>query len=276
MFETTNAFFQSSTPQIQVLRSGLLNLLQKCLVKFVKAEILKKDDCLVIDYHKKENQKDDQDLLIGQQTSEIVSSLNTCHQKEFYTYVRKYYISACDYMVKKFPFNSNVLKNAEVAQLSNQSGSFSNLKFFIDKYPLFLHLKEGEDHNKVLDQLQTEFSEFQAYKIPSHILEEKRIDVQWIKIGAIENEISEKKFLRLSKVMLSILTLPHSNAECERIFSQVRKIKTDFRGSISNNSLEKLLISKLRMSKNCYETEFERDFLKKAKSCSTSFVSHEK
>lgn len=76
-----------------------------------------------------------------------------------------------------------------------------------------------------MDQLQREFGGLQAYKISSHILEEKRIDVQWVKIGAIENEICEI----LSKFMLYILTFPHINADCERIFCQVRKIRTDFK-----------------------------------------------
>ena len=66
--------------------------------------------------------------------------------------------------------------------------------------------------------------------------------------------------------MLGLLVIPHSNGECERIFSQVRKIKTDFRASMSDDSLEKLLILKSAKNTKCYEETFSQEFLKKAKS----------
>ena len=66
--------------------------------------------------------------------------------------------------------------------------------------------------------------------------------------------------------MLGILTIQHSNAGCERIFSQVPKNKTDFRGSLSSKTLSSILVAKSHMKGHCYSNTFTTSFLKNAKS----------
>ena len=51
------------------------------------------------------------------------------------------------------------------------------------------------------------------------------------------------------KIIGSTLTLPHSNAAVERIFSQVRLIKTDLRNSLKPCSLVSLLHLKNGLSR---------------------------
>ena len=49
----------------------------------------------------------------------------------------------------------------------------------------------------------------------------------------------------LACVMLGILSIFHSNADSERIFSMVRKVRTESRASMSVPTLEALLINKM-------------------------------
>ena len=44
--------------------------------------------------------------------------------------------------------------------------------------------------------------------------------------------------------MLGILTIPHSSANCEMVFSGVRKNKTDTRSSMGDDTLEALMVEK--------------------------------
>ena len=83
------------------------------------------------------------------------------------------------------------------------------------------------------------------------------------------------KFKKLSHFMLGILCISHSNAECERIFSQVRKNKTDFRGSLSNEMLSAILVQKSRSSNKCFEEQFTSSFLKRAKAATTAALNKE-
>lgn len=54
----------------------------------------------------------------------------------------------------------------------------------------------------------------------------------------------EKKYPNLCKVVGTALSLPHSNASVERIFSHLRRIKTDIRNSLKEESLVGLLHTK--------------------------------
>ena len=44
--------------------------------------------------------------------------------------------------------------------------------------------------------------------------------------------------------MKGLLTIPHSNAHCERIFSSIRKNRTDQRAILGDGTLEALLVVK--------------------------------
>ena len=68
--------------------------------------------------------------------------------------------------------------------------------------------------------------------------------------------------------MLGILTIQHSNAGCERIFSHVQKNKTDLRGSLSSKTLSSILFTKSHMKGRSYSQTFTTSFLKNAK-CAT-------
>ena len=65
------------------------------------------------------------------------------------------------------------------------------------------------------------------------------------------------------------MSLPHSNADSERVFSAIRRIQTEFWASMDISLLENLVIVKTHMlSRNecCYSKEFTDDFLSRAKS----------
>eukprot|EP00745_Piridium_sociabile_P044685 TRINITY_DN94746_c0_g1_i3.p1 TRINITY_DN94746_c0_g1~~TRINITY_DN94746_c0_g1_i3.p1 ORF type:complete len:142 (-),score=39.50 TRINITY_DN94746_c0_g1_i3:347-772(-) len=69
---------------------------------------------------------------------------------------------------------------------------------------------------------------------------ELRLDTIWNSIGLLQ----EGAFSDLSLVMRGILTIPHSSAHCERIFSCVRKNKNEQRASMADDALDSLLVVK--------------------------------
>jgi hypothetical protein len=74
--------------------------------------------------------------------------------------------------------------------------------------------------------------------------------------------------------MKGILVIFHSNAYCERIFSQVNKNKTEFRPNMSTKTLGSLLTRKTIMSAHsqvCHSMQYTSDELYRAKSA--TFVS---
>ena len=59
--------------------------------------------------------------------------------------------------------------------------------------------------------------------------------------------------------------LPNSNADSERAFSVVKKIHTEFRSELANDTLCSLLCCKFNQNNECYDYEPHKDVLKSAK-----------
>lgn len=137
---------------------------------------------------------------------------------------------------------------------SLETASFSSIRHFLDLFPAMLPRQSDE------------FATLQAHKLPSDILNKPRCDVQWAEVGNIRGVDGTLRFQRVSVVMLEILSIPHSNAECERIFSTVNKTRTEFRSSVTDTSLESLLMVKGHQSGTCFEQNYTEKFLEQAKS----------
>ncbi|KAJ8891603.1 hypothetical protein PR048_004131, partial [Dryococelus australis] len=75
------------------------------------------------------NQKEDSVITIGNVTSRAMCDLKPKEKVIFYSSVRKYFELTCDYTIHKFTFSDDL-------------ASFSNLKFFVDKF-LFIISVEG-------------------------------------------------------------------------------------------------------------------------------------
>lgn len=269
VFEKTNILLQSAEPHIHVLRSVLLESFRNLISRIVLASTVKTSHVLDVDYHNTNNQKSDMDLVVGSAARRSLEKLNQKQKEVFFPSVRKYYTVACDYMVHKFPVKSDVLVHAEVADINSIStASFSSLRFFVEKFPCMLHrsTEEEPDLDSEIDTLEAQFCSFQVEDITDELSKHTRMDTKWSRVGEMTNADGTLKYDRLSRAMLSILSIPHSNAECERIFSQVKKNRTQFRSSMTDAVLEKLLKLKSAQRGLCYEQEFDSNFLNKAKS----------
>ncbi|KAH6935725.1 hypothetical protein HPB50_008666 [Hyalomma asiaticum] len=181
IFEKVNLSLQAQAPQIHVLRSLLLELLRDIFSRFVNPSWLKRSpELLNLDYHSREAQKGDEDLIIGQETRTVVDKLKPSEQQEFFKAVRHYFVTVCDYMRHKFPLTDPALLNAEVVQLKTlDTMSFRKVRFFVDSFPAMLPLQPGESKMEAVDALEVEFSKLQAQDLPPHILQEERVDAQW-------------------------------------------------------------------------------------------------
>ena len=70
----------------------------------------------------------------------------------------------------------------------------------------------------------------------------------------------------LSEHVLSVLSLPVSNAEVERVFSQVTILKTDLRNRLSTNTMENLLRIRFAVKNNnkcCRDYEPPNEMIEK-------------
>lgn len=70
-------------------------------------------------------------------------------------------------------------------------------------------------------------------------------------------------FGTVSKFAIQLLSLPHSSANVERVFSQINLIKTDSRNLISSATLSRLLHTREYLNgKSCYNFPISKELFK--------------
>ena len=85
-----------------------------------------------------------------------------------------------------------------------------------------------------------QFAMYQCVDISICFDKNERMDAVWTAVGKLKDEDGEVYLREL--VMCRILTIPHSNAHCKRIFSTFQKNRTDQRVCLGDDTLKALLL----------------------------------
>lgn len=72
-----------------------------------------------------------------------------------------------------------------------------------------------------IQTVDDEWRSLSFFNFPSKVYKEKDVDAFWAQIEDQENEDGTKLFANISKIVINVLSLPHANADCERIFSAI-------------------------------------------------------
>ncbi|KYN01819.1 hypothetical protein ALC62_07392 [Cyphomyrmex costatus] len=106
------------------------------------------------------------------------------------------------------------------------------------------------------DILTNEWKLLQEEKHPKTDISKIRIDVYWSYFFALKNSFGNIKYPVVSKVVKTLLSLSHGNADVERGFSTSALILTDNRASMSEKTLNSYMIVKyaLKMCNNLPHT----------------------
>ncbi|XP_050411053.1 uncharacterized protein LOC126825411 [Patella vulgata] len=245
IFEIANKLLQSEKPCIHILLPTLEKLFKDLLTRFVKPSVVNKSSSLLeINFEDVINQKDDGDLYIGADSRKFIEDNPGMDLKPFYSAIRHYFTTVCNHMKKKFPLQDKVLLNAVVTDISKRdSVKFSSLKFFVNKSVCLTKLVDGK-----MNELVGQFLAYQVDDLGDSIMKEDRIDKAWHTIGQMKDpDTGNFKYPLLLKVVMLILVIFHSNADCERAFSMVTKVKTKFRPNMSTEALNAVITHKIAM-----------------------------
>ena len=97
------------------------------------------------------------------------------------------------------------------------------------------NLVSSDDLDDLADEAQdyylTPKSEFPTLE------EGGRIDEYWLKVFQLQTGFGKLRFSLLGDVMKPLMSIPNSNADSERVFSMLRKIHTEFRSNLDNDTI---------------------------------------
>ena len=99
-----------------------------------------------------------------------------------------------------------------------------------------------------------------------------RMDLIWAHLSTMKNPDGTVRFAKLSKAALLVLTIPHSNAQEERVFSMVTKNKTAFRPNLQlDGTLSSILTVKLANIEPCHKYEPQKEVIETAKKATMEY-----
>jgi len=143
-------------------------------------------------------------------------------QANFFSDFRKFYCAVVQKNMKILPFDDRVINNLVVMDPTKRDElTWAPIVRLIERFVL------------VADQevLKEEFEFFQLMEVTEIGVEEgavqKSVDRYWGEFMKINTAIGQMRFPELAQVMVAVLSLPHSNADCRKAFSFARKLHTE-------------------------------------------------
>jgi len=89
------------------------------------------------------------------------------------------------------------------------------------------------------------------FDIPSDIKDHlDKPDIFWFKLSCLKQMNGEVPFLNISNFALGVLCLPHSNADCQRIFSKINLIKLKTRNRLNTDTIQGCIFASQEIKMN--------------------------
>lgn len=227
-----NLEFQSQSVRIHKFLPYIKTFYKTILQNFVKSEFLRdeflsdpnfNDDCL----------KDIDLVYVGAKAELFIKTkkLEINQVKEFKGVCREYYKTLCSQISQRIDFDDEILKSIQGIDPLNLAESSTAI---ISCIPDLI------DKNEI-ENLDMEWRTLLNQTMISNSLE---IEEFWSKIFFLKNALNETLFPLTKHFVSSLLSLPHSSAAAERVFSQLFLIKDKKRNRLEVNTLNAIMSCK--------------------------------
>lgn len=255
-FNALNAYFQTEKCVITNVHTKMCETYKELLCTYLKNTYVLKNLANVNPLTESEQLVTDQ-IYLGADVLTELKALHKCNSQargietNFRERCRKFLQVACVQMSKRYDFNDQIMSklsllNPSKALTLNTREEFPSLVPVFELLPLCC---EGIDKQKIDD----EWRNLPFYTFPENVLA-LSVDKFWSFAMNVRSDDDIGLYTHLSKFFLNVLSLPHSNADCERIFSSINLIKTKLRNSLNIESVKYLLLAKqcVKQSGGCH------------------------
>lgn len=258
IFNTFNALFQSKKILVHELSRECKKIFYQNTSLFLLPQYLKYD----IDCRNPRHFKNLDDLDLGSECNSFLKSLPKEVQLPIKKSCLEFLITASEDMQKRFPLNSDLFNNLHFLN--------PNIAMDLDKPEHLKTLKPVWEKFVYLDEIDGEQIEIEWKNIAIYFMNDiyqkelflkKTITDFWFSLGQIKNFEDKFEFEKIYKLVRICLSLPHSNAETERVFSVVTDVKTKKRNKVGSEALNAVCISRFAHSNCCLSFNVEKSHL---------------
>jgi hypothetical protein len=295
-YTSFNLLLQREDPVLPIMHASMIDMLCVLFGRFLKPEVVsafRAKPCRAFksEIAKAENQLDDDRLFVGfinrQKVHKLLDQgdISAGQHSNFFTAARLFHAKGAEYALQVLPVDDEVLQHAGVLNFLDKSKySFTSVVYLADRFRSHLQFTQDD-----LNNLETEFMMYQCMQLSDLSINAKsdatikitvadhddtvssyRLDVLWHYLFTDNNVAgtSRSKFTNLMKIAKLILTLPHSNADEERVFSLINKNKTKFRPNLSTDrTIPSIITFQLNRSHDepCFKYEPNAEVCKAAR-----------
>lgn len=252
LFNQLNKEMQAEHPKIHIVYKNVSQTLRTFFDCFLKREYLTNIPIENVNFKDSNNFMDINEVYYGARATSTLLNCSKISPEQvnlFKCRCLDFYIEACHQITVRFPLKNNPLKGLDVIEPTNvKSGKNASI---IPVCTLFPNIIQKNDFQKVDNEwrILRNCEEMKTYS--------DDIEIFWDNISSLKHGDDTQMLPFLSTFIFNILSLPHSSANVERIFSQINLMKTKQRNRLSTESITGLLHTKrlVNDNNNCYNFE---------------------
>ena len=269
-----NAIFQLNLPMLPCLKTEVTRLLRILLGRFLQPDIIKEAEkdgnFSTIDLDDPEVYLSDEEIGIGHKTwayfSEVEDDISGRTKRKFFSGIKNFYKAIATTIMKKFNFSDKVIEDVAVVLPEKRcTVTWAVIHRLAERFPAV-----SEDHFDDLEEEVLDYVLAPPATMPSVHRDEGKptngaeLNTYWNEVGKMKTLGGGVRFPALTRLAKCLLSLPISNADSERVFSIVRKIITDYRTEMEQDTLCALLACKLNSNSTFYELDTPKELLQVA------------
>ncbi|XP_070529870.1 SCAN domain-containing protein 3-like [Cardiocondyla obscurior] len=253
-FNTFNALFQFRNILIHLLYKNSRQLILQFGQNFVKLNVL--NDIFNLNLKDKNNIQPVNEIYVGPECESFLENFTVECVHEIKLKCLDFYVTAVQKMLNRLPCKDPF---------------FEQLSFLDPKIALFndgrIKIKDLTLIAKRLNYNNITRLAYEWRILPTIFDDEKKVELASLEIDEMWKNVLESKHFDNSKIFPNlenlieiVFSLPHSNAEAERIFSIVTDVKCKKRNRLTNNTLSAICIVRSSFQDqniNCYNFEVD-------------------
>lgn len=236
-----NLIFQAEKPRLHLLQSEVEKLIKTIASNYLEFNYVKATEDLKIEFSNPNYFLPIEKIYLGVLAHTSLATLKEDQHKKYdlLKNCQSFYIEVLKQINLKFVFTDEIFNIINMFNLKEaQSFKEKDLTVVLNKFPSLLNFIDQNALHK----------EWREHALLNHeelgLNSDMAADEYWEKVFNLKNVVNEPMFKNLKKVVCLTFVLPFSNACVERIFSQLKLIKTDHRNRLNTNTIAALIMVK--------------------------------
>nr|XP_008192464.1 PREDICTED: uncharacterized protein LOC103312773 [Tribolium castaneum] len=237
IFNEFNMFFQSKKSLLHLLYSECLRFLKFLGANFLKPEFLDETQIVNINVYHPDVLNDIEQINVGPEAFDLIKHFDNNLRLQFKLNCVQFYQKAFSECLKRFPlteFYKNIIFVIPEVALKIDS-QFCDISCVAEN----IYANKTVDCVREYNKLKIFFSESEKENLPKESLP------FWKHLQTLKNFSDEHLFKNISELALTVLLIPHGNADVERVFSLMCDVKSKKRNKMSTEMLCAILRIKI-------------------------------